>query len=505
MAKNIKVNALASVMVKIFNILFPLITGPYLARILSKESYGDFNVANSIMGLFLPFAAFGIYSYGIRSISRVKNNINQINKNFTVLFVISLLSSVSVGIMYLIYTFLEVSSNMYMLYFSLGIQIFTQFVYIEWMNEAFENYGFILFKTLFVRILMLVSIFLFVKKADDIVNYALILSFTNLINYMISFVYIKSKVKFVKFNFREIFSHIKPLLSMLLLSNSYMLYTTLDKLILSIVGAKIEVSHYSFALSIAQLITSVVYSIILVSLPRLSFYFGSGEEKKYTELLNQVTKSFFFIVIPMGFGLSLVSTEAMVIYAGKKYLEAGFILMLFSLRIVMWSLDQSLSMEILFVRGYEKNITTFYFIGGFLNLFLDIILLKLKVTSAQYYVYTTVFSEILVVCIIIFFIIKKKIAKLNEILKSYFKYILCSIPFFIIAYFINKFLPFNENLNLKFILRLITIISSCILYYFVIMLVIKDEILTITLKAIKYKLRKIKHKITTISKIILKK
>ena len=64
MAKNIKVNALASILVRVFNILFPLITGPYLARILSKEAYGEFNVANSILNLFIPFAAFGIYSYG---------------------------------------------------------------------------------------------------------------------------------------------------------------------------------------------------------------------------------------------------------------------------------------------------------------------------------------------------------------------------------------------------------------------------------------------------------
>lgn len=498
MAKNMKVNALASILVKVFNILFPLVTGPYLARILSKEAYGDFNVANSIMGLFLPFAAFGIYSYGIRSISRVKNNIEQINKNFTVLFVISLLSSISVGIFYIFYIIFNVSSNMYYLYLSLGIQIFTQFVYIEWMNEAFENYGFILFKTLFVRILMLVSIFMFVKKADDIVNYALILSITNLINYMISFIYIKSKVKFVKFSYKEIFYHIKPLIGMLILSNSYMLYTTLDKLFLSILGAKIEVSYYSFALSIAQLITGVVYSIIVVSLPRLSFYYGSGEEKKYKELLNQVTKSFFFIVIPIGVGLSCVSTDAMLIYAGEKYLNAGFILMLFSLRIVMWAMDQSLAMEILFVRGFEKNITLFYFLGGFLNLFLNFILLKFKVLSSQYYVYTTVFSEIFVVLIIVLFIIKRKIVNLNNILKAYFKYILCSIPFFLITYFINKLIPFTTKINTIFLIRLLSIIISCVVYYFLVMLITKDEILIVTLEAIKYKLRKIKNKIRTI-------
>ena len=116
MAKNIKVNALASVLVRVFNILFPLITGPYLARILSKEAYGEFNVANSILNLFIPFAAFGIYSYGIRSISRVKNNIKEISKNFTVLFSINLISSLGIGILYIGYIFKCKFQYVYVIY-----------------------------------------------------------------------------------------------------------------------------------------------------------------------------------------------------------------------------------------------------------------------------------------------------------------------------------------------------------------------------------------------------
>lgn len=495
MAKNIKVNALASIMVRVFNILFPLITGPYLARVLSKEAYGDFNVANSILNLFIPFAAFGIYSYGIRAISRVKNDIEEIRKNFTVLFMINVISSISIGFVYLFYVFFKVQSNMYMLYFALSIQIFTQFVSIEWMNEAFENYGFILFKTLFVRVLMLVSIFAFVKKADDIVNYALILSLTNLVNYMISFYYIKRKVKFIKISFSEMLIHIKPLIGMLLLANSYMLYTALDKVILSFVDAKVEVSYYSFALSIAQLITSVVYSIIVVSIPRLSYYNGINDEKNYVKLLNEVARTFLFLVIPMGVGLACISNEVMVIYAGTKYIEAGFILKLFSLRITMWALDQLLANQVLFVKGYEKNITILYFIGGFLNLILNLILMKFGVAFSEYYVYTTLFSEFVVLVIQVIFITRRNLFDIRIILKSYIKYILCALPFFLITYFVNKLLQYSLVTDFKLVLRVLTIIISCSTYYFIIMLVTKDTIMVEMLKNINYRLRKIKYKL----------
>ena len=467
MAKNIKVNALASILVRVFNILFPLITGPYLARILSKEAYGEFNIANSILNLFIPFAAFGIYSYGIRSISRVKNNMKEISKNFTVLFSINVISSLGIGILYIGYMLLNVNSNMYMLYLALSIQIFTQFVTIEWMNEAFENYGFILFKTLFISVLMLVSIFVFVKKADDI----------------------------VKIELKDILIHIKPLLGMLLLANSYMFYTALDRAMLSLLDAKISVSYYTFSLSIAQLITSVVYSIIMVSIPRLSYYYGSGDENNYRDLLNQVARTFLFLVIPMGIGLCCVSDEVMLIYAGEKYLEAGFILKLFSLRIVMWALDQLLANQVLFVRGYEKNITAFYFIGGFMNLILNIVLFKLKIVQPEYYVYTTLISEFVVLVIQVYFILKKKIIPIDEILKSYMKYILCALPFFGITYGINHLLKYSLVINLQLLIRLFAIIVSCVLYYFVIMLITKDKILFDTLNAMKSKLRSIKYKL----------
>ena len=197
----------------------------------------------------------------------------------------------------------------------------------------------------------------------------------------------------------------------------------------------------------------------------------------------------------MGIGLSCVSDEVMLIYAGEKYLEAGFILKLFSLRIVMWALDQLLANQVLFVRGYEKNITAFYFIGGFLNLILNIVLLKLNVVQAEYFVYTTLFSEIVVLIIQIYFITKRNIISINEILKSYVKYILCAVPFFAITYGINHTLKYSLNLNLQFFVRVLAIIVSCVLYYFIIMLITKDKILFVTLDGIKNKFRVIKYKL----------
>ena len=146
--KNIKINALASIMVNILNIVFPLITNPYLTRILSKSNYSYFNTANTWASFVIPLAAFGIYNYGIRSISKVKNDKDQINYVFSKLFYISVITSVSITACY--FVFISVGTNienLKILYYILGVQALFQFLNIEWMNEAYENYTLILYKT----------------------------------------------------------------------------------------------------------------------------------------------------------------------------------------------------------------------------------------------------------------------------------------------------------------------------------------------------------------------
>ena len=85
---NIKVNAIASTLVRILNIIFPLLTGPYLTRILDPELFGEFNKVNSLAAWFIPFAGFGVYNYGIRLVSGVRENKAKASHNFSLLFLI---------------------------------------------------------------------------------------------------------------------------------------------------------------------------------------------------------------------------------------------------------------------------------------------------------------------------------------------------------------------------------------------------------------------------------
>ena len=176
--------------------------------------------------------------------------------------------------------------NLKELYYILGVQALFQFLYIEWMNEAYENYAFILYKTLIIRIAMLVAIFTFVKTADDIVPYAIIMSATTILNYLLSFLWIKRELSFVKIGLVKLIKASKPLLTMLLLANANMLYTLLDRMFITKGPDENYISYYTIALNIVILIANVLSGAINVSIPRLGYYLGKKDYKSYKNLKN---------------------------------------------------------------------------------------------------------------------------------------------------------------------------------------------------------------------------
>ncbi len=490
--KNIKINALASIMVNILNIVFPLITNPYLTRILSKSNYSYFNTANTWASFVIPLAAFGIYNYGIRSISKVKDDKDQINYVFSKLFYISVITSVSITACY--FVFISVGTNienLKILYYILGIQALFQFLNIEWMNEAYENYTFILYKTLFIRVAMLVSIFAFVKTEDDIIPYAIIMTATTIFNYLLSFLWIKKEVSFVKIEIKELISSTKALTTMLLLANANMLYTLLDRMFITKGPDENYISYYTIASSIVMLIASVLSGAINVSLPRLGYYLGKKDYKSYEYLVNQGASLFYFLIIPTSIGIMILGTYATVIYSSEKYLEAGIVTSIFAIRTIIWAIELILGKQIIFINDFENKLTSFYFIGGGVNIALNSILYFNNIFKPEYYIGTTIIAEGIVVLLEVLFINKHKLVSLKTIFTTMYKYSLVSLGF-IPIYHLFKYI-FNINsytINLNMLIMVCSVIASCGLYYLITLFILKDKTLHYAVNIVKGKLKR---------------
>ena len=157
------------------NIIFPLITIPYLSRILLSDGLGLVNYSRSIVSWFLIFASLGIPRYGVREIAKIKDNRNKLNKTFTELFLYNLLSTCICAVIYmLVISDVSLFSNHYLLYMVTGIQLFLNILNVDYLYQGLEEYVYITKRSFVVKAISLLCMFIFVKEKQDYIIYALI-------------------------------------------------------------------------------------------------------------------------------------------------------------------------------------------------------------------------------------------------------------------------------------------------------------------------------------------
>lgn len=479
--KNIRMNALANFLVRVLNFVFPFITTPYITRLLDREALGIYNGSSNLLNLLVPFATFGAYYYGVRQISKVKHDQEKVNYFFSTLFYITLIASVLTTLCYLAYVIWVVPTGMEQaIYFILATQLVSSFLYIEWMNEAMEDYRFILFKTFFMRVLMVALLYGFVRKPEDILAYSVIMSAFQIINYLVSFVWIKRQVRLVRVPLSEMLKLILPLFGLLLMANANTLYTTLDKMFLTTIGRDVKqpelVSYYTYGQTISVTIANLVIAPVMVSIPRLGYYLGNKDEEAYRNLVYKGSQWFSFLMAPISVGLFVTGPYANFIYAGPKYLAAGTLTAMFGLRLITWSLEAILSQQVLFVNGHEQTLTKLYFLCGGFNVLLKFGLYMNGVYQVEWYLATTWLVEFVLIGLELYYIRHHQLVEIKQIVGSFMKYSLYAMGFVPITLAIQMVYPIEMVLDGRFLVYLLVVMVSCSVYYGVVLWLKRDAI-----------------------------
>lgn len=474
-------NTIYKSILSMVNIVIPLIIGPYITRLLDIELYGIYNKTFSVFQFFLAFASFGVYNFGVREISKIRNDKEKVSQLFTNLFFISILSNIFVLILYVIYSLLTSTGITTTIYLIFIIQFIANIVYVEFVNEALENYKFITIKSIIVKIIYFISLLLFLTKPEDIIIYAIIVSLTVFLNNIISFIYAKRKISF-DFSSIKIKKYLKPLAAVLIISNVDLLYSQLDRVMLGKYVNDVSVTLYYIPYYIVSTIVSIPYSIINVSIPRLSYILKNESKTKYEEKLNNSISSLMFIIIPVCLGIFVVAKEVIYIYAGSKYMAAVTPLMLACITRIFISLESVMNNLVMYPNDKENRILKVSLCCGLLNLIMNYMLVYFKILSPSTALITTGISELIV--LIWHYIYARKSMKLNieVVSKKNIIYLVLGLLFIPISFVIRK-------LNLGFIITLILIVLSCSFMYFIVLYIRKDNNLLFILDKFKSKLK----------------
>ena len=473
------INAIYKMVLNVFNLLVPLFVGPYIAGLLNKELYGVYNRVYAEFQVFFILGSFGIYNYGMREISRVKNDIKKVQQVLSGLFVIGVLSNLVVTIFYIIYFSIRGNGIDKYVYWVMILQMLSNVFYIEFVNEAAENYAFITKKTILVRLIYLIAIFGFVRKPSDVIIYSVVVSTTVLLNNLISFFYLKRSYKFC-FKNMQMGQHVIPLIISLLLVNIELLYNQLDKVMLSPFVSDIAVTEYTLPTTLAGMVATLPLSLISVSIPRLSSYIGEKNISAYKETLQNTIRTYMSILLPMAVGMFVLAEEIMWLYTKDVYTYAYSVLGLAALSRIIYGYESIATNLLMYACGFEKNLSIFLLGGGVLNLLSNIILVYTGTFSAFSSLLTTVCACAIVTILCKKYFEKKMNMKCNFFSKDIIGYLMVSLTFIPIAVMV-KLLKLNYWLNIGII------VTACVLVYGIFLLLKKDPLVSVVLDKISRK------------------
>lgn len=483
MAKSISRNAVFNAILNLFNIILPILVIPHVSRAIGNELYGYMGYGDSLNNYFSIFASFGIYTYGLREISRVRDDKVKLKQTFTSLFLLTTITNILSTLAYMVFIVVSYRGQPYLYTcIILGLNLAFNLFYVEWVNQALENYDFITIKTMIIRIVSCIIIILLVRSKENYLFYLYVVVIANFLNNIVSFIYIKRKIKF---DFSDLCfkKHLKPMIYAVILSNVGVLYTQLDKFMVKASIGTTDVGYYYMAQRIINIINTLLLTLVTVTMPRLSNYLGNDSQDKYLVLLKRVSKIYFLILFPSSIGVLCLSNELIGIFGGSEYVSVIPVMRVFALYMLSLGIQNIISNQIIYLYQREKDDSIIIFIGGVINLIFKFILIFIGQFTIVTAIGTTLIANIIV--IYLQYRLVKKVIKLNISLFNFsnMKYSLYSLIFIPITMLIKNFV--NSILYIC-----VLDIGLCGIFYLTILVITKDDVFFEVVNKMKQKLNK---------------
>lgn len=374
--KSLGINAFLNSLRSILNILFPIITFPYVSRVLQVKGIGIYNFSNSIVSYFSLIAALGISTYAVREGAKIRDNIHEISQFASEIFTINIFSTLISYILLFLCLFAFSKLHNYaacILIFSL--QIFFTTIGTEWIYQIYEDYGYITLRSIIFQILSLVLLFIFVRGPQDYLKYAVIAIFSavgaNIFNFIHARQFCRIRVVW-HFNWRV---HLTPILIIFGANIANMIYVNSDITLLGLMKSNYIVGLYSVSSKIYQIVKTLIAALLMVTIPRLAMLFGKNRLKEYKSILFSLTNTLVLIALPASVGLVMLSKEIVLLISGKEYLRATNSLAILSLAYIFSILAWILTDCVLIPSKREKYVLRSMGSSAILNVLLNIILI----------------------------------------------------------------------------------------------------------------------------------
>lgn len=463
---SVRLNIILNILYTLMNTAFPIITYPYVSRVLAPSGIGIVNFFSQVASYCTMFAALGLGTYGIRATARVRKDNTKLSEVVVELMSINIALTFFVMFFYILLSvFLPQFRNNILLVAINGIAILTAPFSLDWMYTGLEQFSYITKRDFLFKVIAAILIFLFVKNKSDYVVYALILLISNLGTTVFNFIYAHEFIKFrltVKLRYQQ---HFKPMLTLFASVLAVSVYSSLDTIMLGFIRGNVQVGLYTTATKIETILLALVNAISAALLPRLSVYVESRNYLKYREILNKSFSTIFIITISFCLFFTITAKECVIILGGKAYINAAFSMQLLMPILVISGFSNITGNQILIPQGKDTYFTRAVSMGALVDIIFNLLLMK-KYGAVGASI-ATLIAEITQMSIQFYYSKSDVLPNINykSLFKSIFSVILATIVLLIIKQYL---------INIPLIISLI--IQATIFFgAFIILLILAQE------------------------------
>ena len=464
MTMSVKKNYLYNLLYQMTSVLLPVLTIPYVSRVLSADGIGINTVTYANTQYFILLGSLGISIYATKKIATIREKKDKLKKTFWEIFSIQFTGCI---LAYMVFALTLGQSHKYGVFYMLqGFYILAAAVDISWYFLGIENFKNASLRSFFAKIISVILIFIFVKTRDDLWKYILINAGTMFVGQLIMWFYVgKDMLKVKEIGKLKIAMHIMPILALFVPQIATQVYTVLDKTMIDLFKGAVEAGYYDQSQKIVRILLSVVTSLGIVMLPRIANLFSKDDLNEVKKSLRKAFVVISFLSIPITFGLIGISDKFVPILFGNEFLSVIPLTKISPVLVIIIGLGNVFGTQYLLAIGKNKEYTASVCIGALVNFCFNLLLIPRF--AAMGAVIATVSAELTIALIQFWF---ARVVFDFTWIKETYKYWVSGILMLAIVRLIGNVTPIS-------ILFLVLQIAIGSLVYFISLIILRDKFL----------------------------
>lgn len=463
MKNSLAKNYLFNLIYQLLTVITPIITTPYVSRILGATNIGIYGYTFSIVTYFVLFGSLGIAMYGQREIAYVQNDKDKQARIFWELVLIRIFTNI---VALIVFYFFFCRNGDYSTYYKILIlELVANAVDVSWYFMGIEDFGKPVIRNIIVKLLGLVCIFVFVKERSDLWKYLLIYSLSDFLGNITLWFYVPKAISLVPIKKLNFPLHFRPIMSLFIPQIATQVYTVLDKTMVgNITGDMTEVGYYDNAQKIVKALLCIVTAMSSVMSSRIASTFADGNKDNMKEYLNHSIHLVWMIAVPFMLGIVAISALFVPWYFGEGYEPVRYLMCATTPILLAIGLSNITGIQYLIQVGEQKIYTFSVVVGAVINMIFNFILINCIGTIGA--VFSTVLAEFSILFIQLFFVHKD--ISVSDFFKPCFKYVISGLVMFGIVYGLSRLMVVNT-------LSIMMLIIAGVISYIGMLILLKDK------------------------------